>query len=91
MIELEDINILDWHGERFLPYIPEHFKSVILEDSVDRTHLLAWLDSHTRGRIGIVKVTEPNGNNGRLAFVSDPMRIGFEDHEEATMYAMFYR
>ena len=91
MENLKDINLLDWHQVRFLKYIPKHFTVVTLEDNGDRIKLLKWLDENTFGRIGIEhEYDEHKKVSNNFIVVDDDLKIGFENPEEATMYAMFF-
>lgn len=90
MTDLSNINILDWHCERFLGYIPVHFTVVTLDDNGDREALLNWLDEHTTGRIGIEKDRNLE-DKSTFVVVHDNLKIGFENPEEATMYSLFYK
>jgi hypothetical protein len=90
MKQLDNINICEWHQVRFLSYIPEHFTVVNLEGADDRNALMEWISENTTGRVGIEK-DKSLKNRSTLVIVNDNLKIGFEDPEEATMYAMFFR
>lgn len=91
MKNLEDISLLEWHCQKILPYIPDHFTSVPLEEiNNDRMHLFRWLLEHTEGRIGIERVHDLEAKSS-FVVTNDQTRIGFEDPEEATMYSLFFK
>jgi len=82
-----NINPLDWHGNRILDFIPDHF-TTLMWDGANDTKAIDWIIANTSGRFGFAK--EFKKKDGDF-FVISRTQIGFEIEADATMFSMFYQ
>jgi len=88
VIDVTQINPMDWFNTKFIVYIPEHFVRVRFRHQSDRAEVLDWLEKNTSGRYAI----EETVSEGFPIFTQDKdIQIGFENPADATMYTMFFR
>jgi len=97
MIEVNNINPLDWHGQRILRCIPAHFTKVIYNVPGElRVEALDWIVQNTNGRIGfensVIASNDNPLNSGQFTTILDNTKtyIGFENPSDATKFNMFY-
>ena len=84
---LEKTNPLDWHQDRFLTTMPDHFIRVPLKETTDQIELFEWIIHNIAGRVAITHKTESE----KVANVfQKQMMIGFENPADATLFTLFY-
>jgi len=79
------INLMDWHGTRYMEYIPKHFTVVEINTNAI-SELLIWVLSNTSGRFGINKSQDTTLVSG-----PDTIKVGFENSEDATIATLVFR
>jgi hypothetical protein len=83
----DELDAMDWHGLRYIDYLPKHFIKCKMETPVDE--MLQWLEANTNGRFAIAPDTKQDFE--RNYFVRQRLVIGFENPMEATLYTLSHR
>lgn len=77
---------MDWHNTRLVPFIPEHFSRIKLQEGKTVDEILPWITEHCSGRYGFA-----NDFIYDSFMTTEIFYVGFEKPEDATMFSLFAR
>lgn len=78
---LNPLNVL---GFRTLNRIPKHFQSAYVDVSCDELTLKRWIFANLNGRFSVVSELNISDAN----FMTEAIKIGFEEPKELTMFML---
>lgn len=80
-LSIQDINLIEWHSNREVPYAPRHFiytRAPVTPESID------WIKNNLVGRYSLVNQSQYiNDKQGYSLMIA-----AFEDPSEATFYEL---
>jgi len=84
-MNIDEIDLKDWHDTKYLNHKPEHFIS--LNSPVrNMARLLAWITTNVSGRYSITSKYKEDRYRRDMEYI-----IGFENPADATSFSLFYK